>query len=148
MREQTPQDLRMAHLFFISGGTFCIRVLRQNIMTIQQLLRQVKTTLGVRAGYAIGVGSSGTAAKFFHVGGANFGRSPQGGWQNVAIDPSRATFAGWTLGSPTAGVYNSFGFLPIVNTAPGRGQANAVDAIRWGRGEIEFTGGAPAGTLF
>ena len=106
-----------------------------------------QNNVGGAAGYAIGVGSSGTAAKFFHVGGANFGRSPQGGWQNVAIDPSRATFAGWTLGSPTAGVYNSFGFLPIVNTAPGRGQANAVDAIRWGRGEIEFTGGAPAGTF-
>lgn len=106
-----------------------------------------QNNVGGAAGYAIGIGSSGTAAKFFHVGGANFGRSPEGGWQNVAIDPSRTTFAGWTLGTPTAGVYNSFGFLPIVNTAPGRGQANAVDAIRWGRGEIEFTGGAPAGTF-
>jgi len=106
-----------------------------------------QNNVGTAAGYNIGIGSSGTAAKFFAVGGTNFGRFPEGGWQNVAIDPSRGTFAGWTLGSPTTGVYDTFGLLPVVNTAPGRGQANAADAIRWGRGAIIFTGGSPAGTF-
>lgn len=102
---------------------------------------------GGAAGYFICIGSDTTNYKAFHVGGTNFGRFPQGGWQNVVCDPLLSTFAGFSGGTPSTSGFDTFGFVPNVNTAPGRGQANAVDVIRFGRGSIIYTGGAPAGTF-
>lgn len=100
---------------------------------------------GTASGFFIGIGSSGTNHDWYAVGGADYGRYPYGGWQNVAIDPQRN--ASWTDGPPTASTYTNFGFLPNVSSAPSRGQSLVVDAIRWGRGLIQYTGGAPAGTF-
>ena len=102
---------------------------------------------GGAAGYFICIGTNSTNYKAFHVGGANFGRNPQGGWQSVVCDPLLTTFPGFSGGTPGTSAFDTFAFVPNVNTAPGRGQANAVDVIRFGRGSIIYTGGAPAGTF-
>lgn len=102
---------------------------------------------GGAAGYFICIGTDSTNYKAFHVGGANFGRNPQGGWQSVVCDPLLTTFPGFSGGTPGTSNFDTFGFVPNINTAPGRGQANAVDVIRFGRGSINYTGGAPAGTF-
>jgi len=100
---------------------------------------------GTASGFFIGIGSSTTNHDWFAVGGADYGRYPYGGWQNVAIDPLRD--ASFTDGPPAASTYSNFGFLPNVTSAPSRGQSLVVDAIRWGRGLIQYTGGSPAGTF-
>lgn len=102
---------------------------------------------GGAAGYFICIGTDTTNYKAFHVGGANFGRNPQGGWQSVVCDPLVSTFPGFSGGTPNVSNFDTFAFVPNVNTAPGRGIANAVDVIRFGRGSIIYTGGAPAGTF-
>lgn len=100
---------------------------------------------GTASGYFVGIGSSTGNANYWAVGGADYGRYPYGGWQNVAIDPTRS--ASWTDGSPTASNYRYFNYLPNIASAPSRGQSNVADAIRYGRGTIIFTGGSPAGTF-
>lgn len=100
---------------------------------------------GTASGFFIGIGSGATNHDWYAVGGADYGRYPYGGWQNVAIDPLRD--ASFTDGPPTASTYTNFGFLPNVTSAPSRGQSLVVDAIRWGRGLIQYTGGSPAGTF-
>lgn len=102
---------------------------------------------GGAAGYFICIGTDSTNYKAFHVGGANFGRNPQGGWQSVVCDPLLTTFPGFSEGTPGTSNFDTFCFVPNVTTAPGRGQANAVDVIRFGRGSIIYTGGSPAGTF-
>lgn len=97
------------------------------------------------AGYYIGIGSSDGNHNWWAVTGSDFARNPYGGWINVAIDPQQTPQ--FTDGTPTTSVYSSFGFLPNILSAPSRGQSNCADAIRWGRGTIEYTGGAPAGTF-
>lgn len=100
---------------------------------------------GTASGYFIGIGSSAGNANYWAVGGADYARYPYGGWQNVAIDPTRSP--SWTDGSPTASTYQFFNYLPNIISAPSRGQSNVADAIRYGRGTITYTGGAPAGTF-
>lgn len=100
---------------------------------------------GTASGFFIGIGSSATNHDWYAVGGADYGRYPYGGWQNVAIDPGQS--ASWTDGPPATSTYTNFGFLPNVISAPSRGQSLVVDAIRWGRGLIQYTGGSPAGTF-
>lgn len=100
---------------------------------------------GTASGFFIGIGSSTTNHDWYAVGGSDFGRYPYGGWQNVAIDPGQS--ASWTDGPPAASTYTNFGFLPNVSSAPSRGQSLVADAIRWGRGLIQYTGGSPAGTF-
>ena len=100
---------------------------------------------GTASGFFIGIGSAGNNHDWYAVGGADYGRYPYGGWQNVAIDPQR--IPSWTDGPPNQTSYTNFGFLPNVVSAPSRGQSLVVDAIRWGRGLIQFTGGSPAGTF-
>lgn len=104
-----------------------------------------QNTPGTASGFFIGIGSVDGDHKWFAVGGSDYGRYPYGGWQNVAIDPTRS--ASFTDGTPTASVYANVGYLPNVVSAPSRGQSLVVDAIRWGRGLIEYTGGTPAGTF-
>ena len=55
---------------------------------------------GGAAGYFICIGTDTTNYKAFHVGGANFGRNPQGGWQSVVCDPLVSTFPGFSGGTP------------------------------------------------
>ena len=100
---------------------------------------------GTGSGFFIGIGSSTTNHDWYAVGGADYGSYPYGGWQNVAIDPQ--VTPSFTDGPPAQTTYTNFGFLPNVISAPSRGQSLVVDAIRWGRGLIQYTGGAPAGTF-
>ena len=104
-----------------------------------------QNTPGTASGFFIGIGSSTTNHDWYAVGGADYGRYPYGGWQNVAIDPQ--VTPSFTDGPPAQTTYTNFGFLPNVISAPSRGQSLVVDAIRWGRGLIQYTGGAPAGTF-
>ena len=100
---------------------------------------------GTASGFFIGIGSSTTNHDWYAVGGSDYGRYPYGGWQNAAIDPGQS--ASFTDGPPAASTYSNFGFLPNIASAPSRGQSLVVDAIRYGRGLIQYTGGSPAGTF-
>lgn len=104
-----------------------------------------QNTPGTASGFFIGIGSSDADINWYAVGGSDFGRYPYGGWQNVAIDPQKS--ASFTDGTPTASTYSTIGYLPNVISAPSRGQSLVCDAIRWGRGLIQYTGGSPAGTF-
>lgn len=113
--------------------------------TVNQTAPVSNNTNGA-SGFFIGIGSTATDHDWYAVGGADYGRYPYGGWQNVAIDPQRD--ASWSDGPPTAGTYTDIAFLPNVVSAPSRGQSLVADAIRWGRGEITLTGTTgPAGTF-
>lgn len=100
---------------------------------------------GTASGFFIGIGSSTTNHDWYAVGGSDYGRYPYGGWQNAAIDPGQS--ASFTDGPPAGSTYSNFGFLPNIASAPSRGQSLVVDAIRYGRGLIQYTGGSPAGTF-
>lgn len=100
---------------------------------------------GTASGFFVGIGSADGDYKWFAAGGADYGRYPYGGWQNIAIDPTRA--ASFTDGTPASSNYRVFGLLPNVTSAPSRGQSLVGEAIRWGRGTLTYTGGSPAGTF-
>jgi len=85
------------------------------------------------------VGSSSGNVRFWNALGDNFGNYPYGGWQNTAIDPE-VTGDGSDDGSPTTGNYRIFGSLPNVRAKITKGTPHAVDAIRYGRGELQVTG--------
>jgi len=72
------------------------------------------------------------------VGGSNFARNPYGGWMNVAIDPTGSY--DYTGGTGNGGNYRYFGSMPYTINAISKGTPHAVDAIRYGRGEIYCTG--------
>jgi hypothetical protein len=103
---------------------------------------------GTEAGYFLGVGSGDGNSYHWAVGGRDYGTYPYGGWTNVAIDPSTgATKAAIQEGTPTAGTYTALTATPNPRLGLNRGQGHAVDAVRWGRADIVFTGGSPAGTF-
>jgi hypothetical protein len=77
-------------------------------------------------------------ANAYQVGGSNFARNPYGGWMNVAVDPTKT--ANYTIGSGNAGNYRYFGSMPYTLANISKGAPHAVDAIRYGRGEITCTG--------
>jgi hypothetical protein len=60
------------------------------------------------------------------------------GWKNVAVDPNKT--ADYTIGSGNAGSWRYFGMMPYTLAAISKGTPHAVDAIRYGRGEIYCTG--------
>ena len=103
---------------------------------------------GTNAGYFLGVGSGDGNSYHWAVGGRDYGTYPYGGWTNVAIDPSTgSTKAAIQEGTPTAGTYTALTATPNPRIGLNRGQGHAVDAVRWGRASIIFTGGSPAGTF-
>jgi hypothetical protein len=89
------------------------------------------------SGYEVGIGADITNVDRYFVGGADWGRNPYGGWANFAIDP-QAT-ASTTYGSGGAG-YQYIGGIAYTINAISKGTPHAVDAIRYGRGEISVTG--------
>lgn len=89
-------------------------------------------------GLRMGVFDSLTVGDIWAVGGRDFGRNPYGGWMNVAIDP--AGTADYQDGGGSAGAWRYFASLPYTLAAISKGTPHAVDAIRYGRGEIYVTG--------
>lgn len=89
-------------------------------------------------GLRLGIGSSAADFKMWISGGNNFGRNPYGGWQNIAIDPRYNTSTpDYTIGSPGA-VWQYFASQPNFLAAISKGSPHALDAIRYGRGEIKI----------
>lgn len=91
---------------------------------------------GVRMLIGDGLG----AFKVFYVSGSDKSPAPEGGWATYAVDPAQ-TPQGTTIGSPTA---ISFVGGAISATAQARGNPHAVQAIRYGRCEQEYTLGEVA----
>jgi hypothetical protein len=89
------------------------------------------------SGSEIGIANDTTNVDRFFVGGANTGRNPYGGWTNVAVDPTAT--ASTTYGTGGAG-YQYVGSIVYTINAISKGTPHAVDAIRYGRGEISVTG--------
>ena len=90
-------------------------------------------------GMRIGIGSSAGNMDFFNALGSNFGAYPSGGWQNTAIDPEVTPDA--TEGTPT-GAYQIIGSMPNMLAKITKGSPHVVDAIRYGRCDIEVIGTA------
>lgn len=90
------------------------------------------------SGWRIGIGSSTSAWDWFRVGGSDYGSHRYGGWFNFAIDPT-ATESG-TIGGGNGGTYQYFGNVPYTLNAVTKGDPVALDALRYGRGEISITG--------
>jgi hypothetical protein len=78
-------------------------------------------------------------ADVYAVGGADYGRNPYGGWQNVVADPTKA--ADYTIGAGNGTSYRYFGSMPNTIAAISKGTPHAVDAIRYGRAEIKAIDG-------
>lgn len=87
-------------------------------------------------GLRIGMGSSNGNMNFWYVGGSDFGRNPQGGWEAFAIDPTHT--ADWTIGSPN-GNLQWFGNIPNLASAISKGNPLAMDAMYYGRGDLQST---------
>lgn len=95
-----------------------------------------KTNGGIR--FMIG---SGTAAFYgYKMGGSD--TYTYGGWLCLVCgDPSAISTASYTLGSPTS-TRSFYGWAYNAPTSvPGKGNPYGVDAIRYGRGTIQCTGG-------
>lgn len=90
------------------------------------------------SGWRIGIGSSVSAWDWFRVGGSDYSNHALGGWRNFAVDPT-ATQSG-TIGGGNGGTYRYFGNVPYTINEVSKGDPVAVDAIRYGRGEISITG--------
>lgn len=89
-------------------------------------------------GWRYGIGSDASSLNIYTVGGSDYGRNPYGGWQNVAVDPTRS--ADYTDNGGNGGAYQYFGSIPYTLNAISKGTPHGMDAIRYGRGEIYCTG--------
>lgn len=89
-------------------------------------------------GLRVGVGSSVSAWNSYDSGGNNYGRNPYGGWQNIAVDPTLT--ADDTIGGGNGGAWRYFGSIVYTIAQISKGSPHAVDAIRYGRGELYCTG--------
>jgi hypothetical protein len=90
------------------------------------------------SGWRIGIGSGTGTWDWFRVGGSDYGSHKYGGWFNFAIDPT-ATESG-TIGGGNGGTYRYFGNIPYTLNAVTKGDPVAMDALRYGRGELSITG--------
>jgi len=89
------------------------------------------------SGLEVGIGADTTNVDRFFTGGADVRRNPYGGWDNVAVDPEQT--ADETYGTGGAG-YQYIGSIAYTINAISKGTPHAVDAIRYGRGEISIIG--------
>ena len=89
-------------------------------------------------GMRIVAGSSSGNVGHWNAMGVDAYKYPYGGWQNTAIDPR------WTPdsqdGTP-AGTWRIFGSLPNMAAKVTKGNPHAVDAYRYGRGDLIMTNG-------
>jgi hypothetical protein len=92
-------------------------------------------------GLRLAVGADLTEFDAWKVGGKDFGRNPYGGWQNVAVDPSNTPDYQDDGAVGNGGVYRWFGSGVYLLSAISKGAPHGVDAIRYGRGELEVTEG-------
>lgn len=106
----------------------------------QVVLAGNATDTFTNGGLRIGLGSSSGNINFWKSGGADLGRNPYGGWQNIAIDPTYTP--DFIEGTPT-GAVQVFGSLPNTVSVISKGNMHGVDAAMYGRGEakIEFGDG-------
>jgi len=88
-------------------------------------------------GHVVIVGSSTTAYDVFAVSGSDRTPNPRGGWYNYAVDPTLPPTTAYGGGS-TAHQYFGSGVSMLNKIA--KGNPHAIDAIRYGRGEIYCTG--------
>lgn len=88
-------------------------------------------------GYQVGVGADTTNVDRFTVSGSDYGRNPYGGWFCPAVDPEQT--ATNTYGTGGAG-YQYIGGIVYTLAAISKGTPHAVDAVRYGRGEISIIG--------
>lgn len=95
-------------------------------------------------GLRLGVGSGIGAFDMYKSGGKDFGRNPYGGWQNVAIDPRYAGGADYSIGGGAGGNWRYFASQPNLLSSISKGSPHALDAIRYGRGQIKALYGATA----
>lgn len=95
-------------------------------------------------GIRLGIGSTTGNVRYWNAIGSDFGKYPYGGWQNIAVDPVTwwSTPDGTDDGTPTAGNYRIIASLPNMISAVSKGNPHAVDTIRYGRGEIQISGGS------
>jgi len=84
------------------------------------------------------VASDVSNGSLYTVTGNDFRPNPYGGWYNYAVDPSIT--ADQTTGSGNLGTYRWFGSAVSLTLKISKGTPHAVDAMRYGRGEIYCTG--------
>jgi len=87
-------------------------------------------------GIQICIGNSNAAYKKFYVAGSD--TYTYGGWVNYPVNPTVTQSA--TIGSPTA-VTQAFGWVANVVNPISKGNPFGVDAMRYGRGTLQVTGG-------
>lgn len=83
--------------------------------------------------------------KTFQVGGSDYGAYPYGGWQNFVVDPTIAangTTVKTAAGNPSN--YYVVGAGANVLSAVSKGNPLGIDVFRYGRGELQFSGGDQA----
>lgn len=87
-------------------------------------------------GIQICIGNSTAAYKRFYVAGSD--TYTYGGWVNYPVNPTITQSA--TTGSPTSATA-TFGWIANVVNPISKGNPFAIDAIRYGRGTLQVTGG-------
>jgi len=88
-------------------------------------------------GHVVIVGSTTAAYDTFVISGSDRTPNPRGGWYNYAVDPVQPPTVAYGGGS-TAHQYFGSG-VSMINKIS-KGNPHAIDAIRYGRGEIYCTG--------
>lgn len=88
------------------------------------------------AGISVLIGSSLGDFDVHYVSGSDKPPAPEGGWTTYFVDPT-LTPAG-TVG--TVGTFDTVG-VAVAGTAQARGNPQACQAVRYGRGEVEYTVG-------
>lgn len=89
-------------------------------------------------GWRFGMGNVLGAWDWYTIGGSDYGRNPYGGWVNIAID-YRSTPTG-QISSGRVDTPRYFGSVPYTINEITKGTPSAMDALRYGRGEISVTG--------
>jgi len=97
------------------------------------------------AGVRIGIGTLVGSFNMYNVGGSDVTPAPYGGWWNYAVDPTLTPNSTSGASGLRANTYSIVGALiNLTATGPTRGNPHKIDAIRYGRAEARFTGGALA----
>ena len=86
------------------------------------------------AGITVLVGDSLGVFDVFYVSGSDRSPAPEGGWATYAVDPTLTPDT--SVGTPTTTTMVGVG---VAATAQARGNPQAVQAVRYGRGEQEYT---------
>ena len=92
------------------------------------------TFLTAEAGVSVLIGDTIADFDVHYVSGSDKPPAPKGGWTTYAVDPT-VTPAG-TVGAPT--VLQTVG-VAIAAVAQARGNPHAVQSVRYGRAEVEYT---------